>query len=120
MGRAPSGSFVGREHELATLARALADVQRGEGRFLLVTGEPGIGKTTLVERFIASATEANLLVGVGRAWEGAGAPPWWIWREALRPLGVEIELPKTLANDEARFACLEMVAETVRDIAASA
>ena len=120
MGGWSSGSFVGREDELATLECALVDVRRGDGRFVLVTGEPGIGKTTLVERFIAAAVAANVQVGVGRAWEGAGAPPWWIWREALRPLGVEIELPRTLANDEVRFACLEMVAESVRDVAASA
>ena len=120
MGGSRSGSFVGRDVELTTLERALADVRRGHGRFLLVTGEPGIGKTTLVERFVAAAAEADVQVGVGRAWEGAGAPPWWIWREALRPLDVEIELPKTLANDAVRFACLEMVAESVRDIAASA
>src|SRR5215831_17993031 len=44
-----------REHFFDELKTILGDVARGNGRFVLVSGEAGIGKTTLVERF----TEAN-------------------------------------------------------------
>jgi len=37
--------FVGRDDVMVLLARALADVRRGEARVVLLTGEPGIGKT---------------------------------------------------------------------------
>ncbi len=118
MGRARA--FVGRAAELLHLERALADARGGNGRFVLVTGKPGIGKTTLVEELLSREQDTRLQLGMGRAWEGAGAPPWWIWREALRPLGVDLSFPRTLIGDEARFACLEIIAEAVRDLADTA
>ena len=47
----PAPGFVGRESELAQLHEWLEQAQRGESRIVFVTGEPGIGKTTLVEQF---------------------------------------------------------------------
>ncbi len=41
-----------RDGALAALAEARAAAARGEGRVVLVTGEPGIGKTSLVTRFV--------------------------------------------------------------------
>src|SRR3954470_2077068 len=53
-----------REDALATLAEARASAERGEGRAVFVTGEPGIGKTSLVERFIRDlGRDARVLVG---------------------------------------------------------
>jgi tetratricopeptide (TPR) repeat protein len=43
--------FVGRDDELALLMGRWRCVQDGEGQFVLVTGEPGIGKSRLVEEF---------------------------------------------------------------------
>ena len=44
-----------REEALAALAEARDAAARGEGRVVFVTGEPGIGKTSLVTRFLAGA-----------------------------------------------------------------
>src|SRR5215470_17089330 len=44
---------VGRQKELAELGRAFDATAAGQGLFLCVTGEPGIGKTTLVEDFLS-------------------------------------------------------------------
>ena len=44
--------LVGRETELAHLHRLFAKAVRGERQMVFVTGEPGIGKTTLVETFL--------------------------------------------------------------------
>jgi predicted ATPase len=41
-----------RDWALATLAEARTAAARGNGRVVLVTGEPGIGKTSLVTRFV--------------------------------------------------------------------
>ena len=41
-----------RDDALAALAEARNAAARGEGRVVLVTGEPGIGKTSLVSRFV--------------------------------------------------------------------
>jgi serine/threonine-protein kinase len=49
---------VGRQAELAELRDGFESVVAGRGRFLCVTGEPGIGKTTLVEQFLAELAAA--------------------------------------------------------------
>ena len=37
--------FVGRQREMAGLALALNDALSGQGRLIMLAGEPGIGKT---------------------------------------------------------------------------
>jgi predicted ATPase len=54
-----------REQFLAELRAILSDVAGGNGRFVLVSGEAGIGKTSLVERFAeAQKAEARIFWGV--------------------------------------------------------
>ena len=53
-----------RDLALATLAGALDSSKRGEGRVVLVTGEPGIGKTWLVRQFLQDLGEkTKVLLG---------------------------------------------------------
>jgi DNA-binding winged helix-turn-helix (wHTH) protein len=51
--------FVGRDAELAQLAQWWTTVQQGQRQVGMIVGEPGIGKTALVDTFIAQvrATE---------------------------------------------------------------
>ena len=49
---APSQPTVGRADTIATLKHALSSVEAGRGVLLCVTGEGGIGKTTVVEAFL--------------------------------------------------------------------
>lgn len=49
-----AGPFTGRTQELSRLHSAWCDVQAGLGRALLLRGEPGAGKSRLLEEFIAS------------------------------------------------------------------
>ena len=49
--------FVGREEDLVVLARRWERVLAGEGQFVLISGEPGIGKSRLVEEFRARLGE---------------------------------------------------------------
>jgi predicted ATPase/class 3 adenylate cyclase len=44
-------SFVGREEDIATLLRRWDRVRAGEGQFIQIVGEPGLGKSRLVEEF---------------------------------------------------------------------
>jgi predicted ATPase/tRNA A-37 threonylcarbamoyl transferase component Bud32 len=51
-GAAPARLILHREPELAALSTAFAAAQAERGSFICVAGEPGIGKTTLVEDFL--------------------------------------------------------------------
>jgi DNA-binding CsgD family transcriptional regulator/tetratricopeptide (TPR) repeat protein len=51
-----------RESHLAALARALAEARGGNGRLALVSGEAGIGKTSLVRHFTAEITPPTRLL----------------------------------------------------------
>jgi DNA-binding winged helix-turn-helix (wHTH) protein/predicted ATPase len=51
----PFATVVGRAPEIAQLSTWLADAESGERRIVFVTGEPGIGKTTLVDLFLERA-----------------------------------------------------------------
>lgn len=75
---------VGRDAELAALRGALDDVVGGVGRLVLVAGDAGIGKSTLVDAFrpYAAAAGATWLWGAG--WEDGGAPSYWPWVQVLR------------------------------------
>ena len=44
-------SFVGREEDIRTLLRRWDRVRAGEGQFVQIIGEPGLGKSRLVEEF---------------------------------------------------------------------
>ena len=49
--------FVGREEELVLLARRWERARAGEGQLVLVVGEPGLGKSRLIEEFHARLAE---------------------------------------------------------------
>ena len=51
----PTGAFVGRRQELSGLLEAFDDARAGQPRLVLVSGERGLGKTTLCEAFIRVA-----------------------------------------------------------------
>jgi hypothetical protein len=78
--------LFGRERELDQLRAALRDAQAGRGALVLLVGEPGIGKTRLASSFADEAASCGARVTWGRAWEAGGAPAYWPWIEALRPL----------------------------------
>ena len=49
--------LVGREEELDLLTRRWERARKSEGKLALVVGEPGIGKSRLVEEFHARLAE---------------------------------------------------------------
>lgn len=65
--RAPRhAGFVGRKSELQKLQVAWATAQTGRPQFLFVSGEPGIGKTTLIESFLEATQIDRSKIGMGR------------------------------------------------------
>jgi eukaryotic-like serine/threonine-protein kinase len=78
------GVFVGREHELEEMRALLEEALHGQGRLLLLTGDPGIGKTRTAEQLATYAQVRGARVHWGRCHEGEGAPPYWPFTEAIR------------------------------------
>jgi predicted ATPase len=80
---------VGRKNELAALCDGFASAVAGRGLFLCVAGEPGIGKTTLVEDFLADLAAAGraCTLARGRCSERlAGTEAYLPFLEALESL----------------------------------
>jgi DNA-binding winged helix-turn-helix (wHTH) protein len=78
--------LVGRTRELEELQLAVYDVLAGRGSLVLVRGDAGIGKTSLLERFCTEHQARGMEVEFhwARCWEAGGAPALWPWRELLR------------------------------------
>ena len=111
------GAVVGRDAQLATLERLM-----GRARVVLVSGEPGIGKSSLVAR--AAVTTRDRTVLYGRCDEQP-LEPYQPFAEALRDLasrGVELGLAgrildaeATDADREALFGAVAAVLEAAGD-----
>jgi DNA-binding SARP family transcriptional activator/uncharacterized protein (UPF0147 family) len=79
-----ASGLVGRDAERRRLDRCLAALGRGAGGVVLLAGEPGIGKTALLDELAHLARSASVPVARGRCLEQEGAPPFWPWLEVLR------------------------------------
>jgi DNA-binding winged helix-turn-helix (wHTH) protein/predicted ATPase len=66
--------LVGRDTELAQLHHWLQKAQGGERQIVFVSGEPGIGKTTLVDTFLAELGARNWGLGTGLPSSQASSP----------------------------------------------
>src|SRR5690606_10590005 len=76
-------SLVGRELELKALRDGFAEsIRARENRSMLIVGEPGLGKRSLIDRFVAGlpASSCAVLQGAGR------------WSARNRPLGVFLDV----------------------------
>jgi predicted ATPase/DNA-binding CsgD family transcriptional regulator len=77
------GPLVGRARELAVLARALAEARAGRAAVVLLAGEPGIGKSRLLDEFPPPSLAAGVTVLRGGASQAEGMPPYLPFLEAL-------------------------------------
>lgn len=76
--------LLGRDVEIAAVARALAEVAGGGRRLLALSGESGIGKSALLSLAAERAAAAGLLVLSARAAEQEQDFPFALLRAALR------------------------------------
>ncbi|WP_307834071.1 ATP-binding protein [Paractinoplanes lichenicola] len=78
----PAEVLVGRSDELAVLRQALT----GPTSLVIVEGEPGVGKTRLLEEFGAEARGRGATVVWGSCLEGDGTPSMWPWVQVIGAL----------------------------------
>jgi predicted ATPase/DNA-binding winged helix-turn-helix (wHTH) protein len=90
-GAPPPSGLVGRVAEMGEFHRAMTDVLRGDRQVLFVTGEVGIGKTSLVDAFCRQfSTDGQARMARGQSVEGfGGKEPYYPVMEALTQLCTE-------------------------------
>jgi len=109
--------LVGRESALHAVGAAMAEAAQGSGGTLLVSGEPGIGKSVLLAEQARRATASGIRVLRGVCWQGA--PSYWVWTQVLRGLDpTELGAAAVLLDaghdpGESRFAVFDAVARAL-------
>ncbi len=96
-------ALVGREREQQRLNELLTDTSLGRGRLVLLSGEAGIGKTTLVRDLARVARERRALVLSGACYDLTTTPPYGPWSESIRgyrPSGAQPLPPVWFGNPE--------------------
>ena len=78
--------FVGRERELHELKNGLESAIAGRGQLILISGEPGIGKTRLCEELVDRAAARGVRVAWARCWGAGSQPAFWFWEQLLGQL----------------------------------
>lgn len=77
----PGPTIVGRKHEQDRLGALLDNVAQGNGTLALISGEAGIGKTTLVRDLIYQGEERGWIVLQGGCYDLTVTPPYGPWIE---------------------------------------
>jgi DNA-binding CsgD family transcriptional regulator len=107
--------LVGRDAELTVLDALITQARAGAGGVVLLTGEPGVGKTRLARAGTEHA--AGTPVSWGACRESEGAPPLWPWVQVLRHLGGPRITAGAAEGAAARYRLYERVGETLRESA---
>jgi DNA-binding winged helix-turn-helix (wHTH) protein/tetratricopeptide (TPR) repeat protein len=92
--------FVGRRRIVGDLEQALNGLERGFGGLILLSGEPGIGKSRTAEEISRRARRKDIRVILGRCPELHGAPVYWPWTQVLRGL-LEMDACGSIGADRA-------------------
>ena len=127
-------TLEGRADALRTARAALAAALAGDGRLVLVAGEPGIGKSALLGELAREAGQRGALVLAAVCWDGPAVPAYWPWIQLLRAaraagaeLGAAADLVErpaapaptpAMAAADARFRLAESVVTALAGLAA--
>jgi tetratricopeptide (TPR) repeat protein len=114
--------FIGRTAEIARVYEAVKRACGGDGELVLLSGEPGIGKTRLADHATEMASKRGARVLWGRCWEAGGAPPYWPWIGVFRELSGDHPFEATAPGDpeRARFQLFDHVVSNLKRAAADA
>ena len=125
-------TLAGRADALRTARAALDAALAGDGRLVLVAGEPGIGKSAVLGELAREAGGRGALVLAAVCWDGPAVPAYWPWIQLLRaaraagaelgPAADLIEQPAVpgtpMSAADARFRLAESVVAVLAGLAA--
>ncbi|MGD1939887.1 MAG: BTAD domain-containing putative transcriptional regulator [Leptolyngbyaceae cyanobacterium] len=93
----PANTLVGRDELCLVLEQWLSFTDEPSAPLLLLTGEPGIGKTRLLEALAASATQQHYQAGWGRAFAAEQLRSYGVWIDLLRGAPFAAQVPNLTA-----------------------
>lgn len=98
----PTADLLGRDALLDRLRASLGRASAGDAASVLVSGEAGIGKTSLMRAAVAPAVDDGALLGWGTCTNAAGASGYWPWTKALGGLvrAVGVARARELAGED--------------------
>jgi hypothetical protein len=93
--------LIGRDHPAGVLHAEISRATESHGGLVLVTGEAGIGKTTLVTDAMEVARQRGALVLSGSCWDSSAAPGFWPWVQVVRGMRRQATAAEWAAAEEA-------------------
>jgi DNA-binding CsgD family transcriptional regulator len=121
--------LVGRDRVLARVSAHLAAVAAGDCGFVLLGGEPGIGKSRLAAAVVEIAERRGFTTMWGGCRETEGAPPFWPWTQVFRAVIAEhanldaapaLLLSPQPGGETDRFRLFDTAVRTLADLARTA
>ena len=104
-------TVIGRELELTVLLDGLANARTGIGVVIVIEGEAGIGKTTLVNRTTAEASDSGMVVLSGAGDSTDQTTAFFAWRRVVLDLLEQSDL--TIRAAAARQSLPSSAVQTV-------
>jgi class 3 adenylate cyclase/tetratricopeptide (TPR) repeat protein len=112
LGSASGLPFLGRDSELAILVHAGETASLGEGQFVEIVGEPGIGKSRLVDEMRNQLGDMTLLSATSEMYESA--TPYFTFRGLARHLlGIAPGMSNDVAADRVREVLVAVAPDLV-------
>ncbi|MDP6512241.1 MAG: AAA family ATPase, partial [SAR202 cluster bacterium] len=78
------GLFVGRNREFDILTAIFEEANSGHGSVVMLTGEPGIGKTRIIQELANLGAKRDTKVLWSRCYESSRRTPYWPWMQLIR------------------------------------
>ena len=109
-------ALIGRDAELTTLSERLQQAVRRQGGLVMLAGEPGIGKTRIMEEVGAQAERDGFAVLWGRCHEGEWPPPFGPFAEALEAHAVQSDPAELRADLGSAAPTLSRLVPRLREV----
>jgi len=89
--------LIGRTRPQERLNQAAVASTSGRRSAVLVSGEAGMGKTSLIRAMLDASTADTTVIGWGTCWHGEGAPGFWPWMQVFDDLAQAVGSDTALA-----------------------
>src|SRR5204862_3789571 len=107
-------TLIGREREFSVLYDAWLEARRKSPRIVVVTSDPGVGKTTLVNAFASSCQMDGAVVARAQAYDAERELPFAVLGELVKELAMQRAIGG--ADPEALSELTRISAENLRAV----